>query len=71
MWKLLFDYVSLQTIRTVRPLPLCVVINHKLFSVDYINVIKNLKNIECSYDVSLSLHQKSLKSLMKRKRNVI
>ena len=34
-------------------------INHKLFSVDYMNVIKNFKNIECSYDVSLSLHQKS------------
>ena len=34
--------------------------NRKLFSVGYINVIKNFKNMECSHDVLLSLHQKNL-----------
>ena len=34
-------------------------INHSLLSIDVIDMIKNFKNIECSYDISLSLHQKS------------
>ena len=48
-----------------------ITINHKLFSIDYINIIKDFKNIECSYDISLSLHQKNLSFLVKRKRKFI
>ena len=34
-------------------------IDHKHLSINYIDIITNFENIECSYDISLSLHQKS------------
>ena len=34
------------------------VMNHKLLSINFINIMKNFENIDCPYDVSLSLHPK-------------